>query len=160
MPFFFFFFRLRLSLGFQFADQRLNPGYLQWKCGVLIKGPPGKSLTCHSNFPQSLHSILNSCTFTIFVHMLRSHLSPIPLYSFTLSSHLKASVQIALGEQFWESAVREGTCKFLNSACGFQPLAVPSCRALLSNMVATSHMQPLSSHKVRHVLVTPSLTEE
>ena len=122
---------------------------------------------CRSNFPQSLHSILNNFTITIFVCMLRSRLSPIPLYSFTHSSHLETSVQIALGEQFWGSAVnnttsalREGTCKFLNSARGFQPLAVPSCRVLLSNMAATSHMQPLSSHKVRCVLVTQSLTDE
>ena len=30
-------------VGFWFPDQGWNPGPLQWKCGVLITGPPGKS---------------------------------------------------------------------------------------------------------------------
>ena len=29
--------------GSEFPNQRLNPCPLQWKCGVLTTGPPGKS---------------------------------------------------------------------------------------------------------------------
>ena len=32
-----------LHVGSEFSDQGLNPSPLQWKRGVLITGPPGKS---------------------------------------------------------------------------------------------------------------------
>ena len=38
-----FFFAVRYA-GFQFSDQGLNLCPLQWECGVLTTGPPGKSL--------------------------------------------------------------------------------------------------------------------
>ena len=42
---FFFLATATRHVGSQFPDQGLNLCPLQWKCGVLTTGPPGKSLT-------------------------------------------------------------------------------------------------------------------
>ena len=44
LGFFFFFFFFVWACGIYFPDQGSNPGPLHWKHGVLITGPPEKSL--------------------------------------------------------------------------------------------------------------------
>ena len=44
--FFLFFFFFLWYVGYWFMDQEWNPCPLQWKCGILITGPPGKSQGC------------------------------------------------------------------------------------------------------------------